>query len=153
MNKDALIEKLINLISPIVTEKNLELYHIEYVKESGENFLRIYIDSPEGITLDDCEKISRPVSDLLDIEEPITESYYLEVSSPGIERILYTDSHLTKYIGNEVQVKLLKLLEGKKEYEGRLVNFNSEEIIIFYEDNNFNIPKDKIKTISLKGDM
>lgn len=153
MNKDALIEKLINLISPIVTEKNLELYHIEYVKESGENFLRIYIDSPEGIALDDCEKVSRPVSDLLDIEEPITESYYLEVSSPGIERILYTDSHLTKYIGNEVQVKLLKLLEGKKEYEGRLVNFNSEEIIIFYEDNNFNIPKDKIKTISLKGDM
>lgn len=152
MNNEALIEKLRSLITPIVKEKNLELYHIEYVKESGENFLRIYIDSPEGITLEDCEKVSRPVSDILDIEEPITDPYYLEVSSPGIERILYTDSHLAKYIDNEVEVKLLKLYEGKKQYEGSLVNYNSEEIIIFLEDNNFIIPKDKIKTISLKGD-
>lgn len=153
MNNDALIEKLISLITPIVIEKNLELYHIEYVKESGENFLRIYIDSPNGITLEDCEKVSRPISDMLDIEEPITDSYYLEVSSPGIERILYTDAHLEKYIDNEVEVKLLKLFEGKKQFEGRLVNYNSEEVIISNENNNLNIPKDKIKTISLKGDM
>lgn len=153
MNNDALIEKLISLITPIVIEKDLELYHIEYVKESGENFLRIYIDSPEGISLEDCEKVSRPVSDLLDIEEPISDSYYLEVSSPGIERILYTDAHLQKYIGNEVQVKLLKLFEGKKQFEGRLENYNSEEITIFYENNNLNLPKDKIKTINLIGDM
>lgn len=153
MNNDALIEKLIKLITPIVTDKNLELYHIEYVKESGENYLRIYIDSPNGISLDDCEKVSRPVSDLLDIEEPINEPYYLEVSSPGIERILYTDAHLEKYIGNEVQVKLLKLIEGKKIYEGSLVSYNQEEIVISFENKNFNITKDKIKTISLKGEM
>jgi ribosome maturation factor RimP len=153
MNNDALIQKLFKLITPIVTDKNLELYHIEYVKESGENYLRIYIDSQNGISLDDCEKVSRPVSDLLDIDESIDEPYYLEVSSPGIERILYTDAHLTKYIGNEVQVKLLKLIEGKKIYEGNLVTFNPEEIVISFENNTFNIPKDKIKTISLKGEM
>lgn len=153
MNNEALIEKLINLITPIVNDKNLELYHIEYVKESGENFLRIYIDSPNGITLDDCEKVSRPVSDLLDIEEPIPDSYYLEVSSPGIERILYNDTHLSKYIGSEVNVKLLKLFEGKKVYEGSLISYNSEEVIISFDDKNLSIPKDKIKTISLKGDM
>jgi len=153
MNNDALIEKLIKLLTPIVTEKNLELYHIEYVKESGENFLRIYIDSPNGISLDDCEKVSRPVSDMLDVEEPISESYYLEVSSPGIERILYTDSHLTKYIANEVQVNMLKLFEGKKVYEGTLLDYNSEEVIIYSDNQNLNIPKNNIKTISLKGDM
>lgn len=153
MNNDALIEKLIKLITPIVMDKNLELYHIEYVKESGENYLRIYIDSPNGISLDDCEKVSRPVSDMLDIEEPINGPYYLEVSSPGIERILYTDSHLSKYIGSEVQIKLLKLLDGKKMYEGTLKDHNSQEVIIASENENFSIPKNKIKTISLKGDM
>lgn len=153
MDKNALIEKLFGLIEPIVKDKGLELYHIEYVKESGENFLRIYIESSEGITLDDCEKVSRPVSDMLDVEEPITESYYLEVSSPGIERILYTDAHRSRYIGREVLVKLAKLHEGKKQYQGSLSGFNESEVNLSIDNINFVIPTDKIKTISLVGDL
>lgn len=151
MIKDAVIEKLFNLVEPIVSEKGFELYHLEYVKEFGENYLRVYIDSPEGITLDDCESVSRPISEMLDTEDPISEAYYLEVSSPGIDRVLYNDSHLSRYNGNEVVVKLAKLFEGKKLYEGVLSGFDSNEIFVSIENQEFKIPRDKIKTVSLKG--
>lgn len=151
MSKVESTKNLFTLIEPIAKEKNCELYHLEYVKESNENYLRVYIDSPKGITLEDCEKVSRAISDMLDIEDPITDPYYLEVSSPGIDRILYNDDHLSRYIGNEVIVKLNKLLNGKKQYAGNLIEFNSSEITINSEDENIIIPKEKIKTVNLKG--
>jgi ribosome maturation factor RimP len=151
MIKEAVIEKLFNLVEPIVKEKNLDLYHLEYVKEFGENYLRVYIDSPNGITLDDCESVSRPISELLDVEDPISEAYFLEVSSPGIDRILYNDNHLSTYNGIEVVVKLAKLFEGKKQYEGVLSGFNQDEIIINNEGQEIKIPREKIKTVSLKA--
>ncbi|SKA76470.1 ribosome maturation factor RimP [Clostridium sp. USBA 49] len=153
MNNELLMEKILKLVKPIVEEQNYELYHLEYVKEFGENYLRIYIDSPNGISLNDCEKVSRPVSDILDAADPIKESYYLEVSSPGINRILYNDAHLKKYINNLVDVKLSKIYNGKKRFEGILKNFNSNEIIISNDGIDIIIPRDKIKLISLKGDL
>lgn len=153
MNKNAATEKLYKLIEPIVQEKNFELYHLEYVKEFGENYLRVYIDSPNGINLDDCEKVSRPISDLLDVEDPISEPYYLEVSSPGIDRVLYTEKHLEKYTGYQVLVKLEKLYEGKKQYEGILSSFDSEIILLKVDNNEFKIPKDKIKVIQLNSGL
>jgi ribosome maturation factor RimP len=151
MIKEAVIEKLFNLVEPIVKEKNLELYHLEYVKEFGENYLRVYIDSPNGITLDDCESVSRPISELLDVEDPISEAYFLEVSSPGIDRILYNDNHLSTYNGSEVVVKLAKLFEGKKQYEGILSGFSQDDIIINNEGQEIKIPREKIKTVNLKA--
>lgn len=153
MIKDAIIEKLFKLIEPIVKENDFELYHLEYIKEFGENYLRVYIESPKGIGLDDCEKVSRPVSDMLDVEDPISESYYLEVSSPGIDRILYTDKHLDRYIGSQVSVKLEKLFEGKKQYEGILAGFDSAEVSLSISDENFKIPRDKIKAIRLNEEL
>jgi len=153
VNNELLMEKILKLVKPIVEEQNYELYHLEYVKEFGENYLRIYIDSPNGISLNDCEKVSRPVSDILDAADPIKESYYLEVSSPGINRILYNDAHLKKYINNLVDIKLSKIYNGKKRFEGILKNFNSNEIIISNDGIDIIIPRDKIKLISLKGDL
>lgn len=153
MNNNFIFEKLFNLIEPIVKEKGYELYYVEYVKESGENYLRIYIDSPKGITLDDCEKVSRSVSDMLDEEDPITEAYYLEVSSPGIDRVLYNDNHLTRYIGNTVTLELSKLFNGRKQYEGTLLSFDSENISINFENNDMAIPREKIKVINLRGEL
>jgi ribosome maturation factor RimP len=153
MINNIITEKLFSLIEPIVKEKDIELYHIEYIKEFGENFLRIYIDSPNGITLDDCEKVSRPISDILDVEDPINESYYLEVSSPGIERVLYTDNHLSRYIGSTVLIKLSKLFNGKKQFEGTLSGFDQEQIAVNTDNDNIKIPRDKIKTINLKGEV
>jgi ribosome maturation factor RimP len=153
MSSEILIKKFFDLIRPIVIGKGLELYHIEFVKESGENYLRIYIDSPNGITFEDCEKVSRAVSETLDVEDPISDPYYLEVSSPGIDRTLFTDVHLEKYIGSKVVVKLSKLFNGKKILEGELSSFDSGEITIKIDDENIAIPREKIKNISLKGEF
>ncbi|EFG89611.1 hypothetical protein CLCAR_0776 [Clostridium carboxidivorans P7] len=154
MNKKILIDELTNLVKPIVTELNYDLYYLELVREGKDNYLRIYIDKEnEGISLQDCEKVSRAVSEMLDVKDPIKEGYYLEVSSPGIERILHTDEHLQKYTGNDVVVNISGLLNGKKKYEGQLVNFNNEELNIKVEDEEISIPREKISTVNLKGEF
>ena len=150
MINDTLLKKLRKITQPIVEKNNCELYHLEYVKEAGENFLRIYIDSSNGISLEDCEKISRATSEILDVEDPITDSYCLEVSSPGIERILYDDNHMGKYIGQNVLVNFNSLYEGKKKLEGNLLGFSNAQIEIQYDGNNISIPREKISVVSLK---
>lgn len=153
MKKNMPMDKLNNLITPIIEEKGLELYHLEYVKENGENYLRIYIDNEKGVSLQDCENVSRSVSDILDVEDPIEEAYYLEISSPGIDRILYSDKHLENNINNQVTIKLSKLLNGKKIYEGTLLGFEDEIIKINCDGIETNIPREKIATVSLNGEV
>jgi ribosome maturation factor RimP len=153
MRNDTLLQKLQKIAQPIVEKNNCELYHLEYVKEAGENYLRIYIDSSNGISLEDCEKTSRGISEILDVEDPITDSYCLEVSSPGIERVLYDDNHLNKYIGQNVLVNLNSLYEGVKKLEGILLGFSDVQIEIQYDGNNISIPKDKISVVSLKPEL
>jgi len=150
MQNNTLLQKLRKIALPIVEENNCELYHLEYVKEAGENYLRIYIDNANGISLEDCEKTSRGISEILDVEDPITDSYCLEVSSPGIERILYDDNHLNKYIGQNVLVNLNSLYEGVKKFEGNLLGFSDIQIEIQYDGNNISIPREKISIVSLR---
>jgi ribosome maturation factor RimP len=149
MKIDLLIKKLMETIEPIVAALNYELYHLEYVKEAGEYYLRIYIDSDNGISFEDCEKISRRISEALDVDDPIEEAYYLEVSSPGIERGLYTDKHFEKFIGSDVNVKLNKLLEGKKALTGKLVRFDAESINVEAEGAEVSIPRDIVKSVNI----
>lgn len=150
MERSLFIDELTNLIHPIVDRLGYELYYLEYAKENRENYLRVYIDKDEGITLEDCEKVSREVSEMLDIEDPISEGYYLEVSSPGIERELHNDNHLNKYIDYEISVKLKSLFNGSKKFDGVLKEFDKDTISIQLEDNLLAIPREKIKTINLK---
>ncbi|WP_446899512.1 ribosome maturation factor RimP [Clostridium sp. LBM24168] len=148
---NSLINELHDLIDPLVESLGYELYYLELVKEKNENYLRIYIDKQNGgISLDDCEKVSRPVSNLLDEKDPINFSYYLEVSSPGIERRLYTDEHLKKYIGSMVKVNIKGLFNGKKKYEGEFLDFNSDELKLKYELKDIAIPRNKISDVRLK---
>ncbi|WP_102400674.1 ribosome maturation factor RimP [Haloimpatiens massiliensis] len=153
MKNSELIIKMNELIEPIVSRCGYQLYHIEFVKEQGENFLRIYIDHEDGIGLNDCEKVSRQISDMLDLEDPIPYSYYLEVSSPGIERELYTEEHLNKYIGNSITIRLNKLFNGNKKIIGALKDFNDSEIIITKEGEEISIPRERIKAINLNGEI
>ncbi|MBC2578917.1 ribosome maturation factor RimP [Clostridium sp. DJ247] len=154
MSKSSLIDKLVTLIKPIVIQLGYELYHLEFVREGRDNYLRIYIEKEEGgISLEDCEKVSRAVSDILDAEDPIEEGYYLEVSSPGIDRILHSDEHLERYTGQNVLVKVSGLLNGKKKFEGELLGFNSEELRVNNEGTEVSIPRDKVLTVSLKGQL
>lgn len=152
MNKDALIKQIETLVQPIADELNYELYYVEYVKEDGEFYLRIYIDKPEGISLTDCENLSRRVSDVLDVEDPIKDSYYLEVSSPGLNRGLYTDEHFKKFVGREVLVKLKSALNGAKSIKGILTEVDDESITVEGEEK-VKIVKEKIKSANLDGEI
>ena len=124
-------EKIESLTLKTINELGYELYDVEYVKEGKDYFLRLYIDSEKGIDLDDCEKVSNSITELLDKEDYIKEQYFLEVSSPGIERILKKEKHLKANIESEVQIKLFKPLDGQKQYKGILKDFNNEYITIF----------------------
>ena len=128
-------EKVENLLKSKIESIGYELYDVEYAKEGPNYFLRIFIDKPDGIDLEDCEKVNNQIMEELDQADYIKEQYFLEVSSPGIERILRKDKHLEQNIGSEVQVKLFKKDENsKKEYIGTLKSFNDESIFIECEE-------------------
>ncbi|MDD6102935.1 MAG: ribosome maturation factor RimP [Clostridiales bacterium] len=123
-----------NLVMPILTQNNFSLYDIEYVKEAGMYYLRIFIDKEGGITIDDCEIVSRAYSELVDADDFIEEKYILEVSSPGLGRALKKDRHFENSIGLEVEVRLYKPVDGSKSYVGILSGFNRDSIEIVNED-------------------
>ena len=124
-------EKVEQLVKDPIEKLGYSLYDVEYVKEGPEYYLRIYIDKESGIDLNDCEKVSNEINEILDKADYIKEQYYLEVSSPGIERKLRKDKHLEQNISKNVEIKLFKKdNNGKKEYRGKLKAFNQEEIII-----------------------
>lgn len=124
-------EKVEKLIQDKVKNIGYSLYDVEYVKEGVNYYLRIYIDSPKGIDLSDCEKVSNEINDILDEADYIKEQYFLEVSSPGIERVLRKDKHLKQNIENRVEVKLFKKDEkGNKCYIGTLKKFDTETVTI-----------------------
>ena len=124
-------EKVESLIKPKVEEIGYDLYDVEYAKEGKNYFLRVFIDKPKGIDLNDCEKVNNAINDILDNADYIKEQYFLEVSSPGVERILRRDKHLEKNIGEEINVKLFRKDENEnKEYQGILKSFNEEKIVL-----------------------
>ena len=119
------------LIKEKIENLGYELYDVEYAKEAKNFFLRVYIDSKNGISLNDCEKVSNEINDLLDKSNIISEQYFLEVSSTGVEKVLRKDKHLEDNIGTEIEIKLFKKDDrGKKEYIGNLKSFNDKEIKI-----------------------
>lgn len=122
------------LLAPIAAENGVEIYDVEYVKEGSEYYLRAYIDKPEGVNINDCENVSRALSDVLDREDFIPEAYILEVSSPGLGRTLKKDKHLAKSIGQDVEIKLFKPIDKCKEFAGTLESFDEKELTIRQED-------------------
>ncbi len=128
-------EKVEELIKDKIKNIGYSLYDVEYAKEGPNYYLRVYIDSPNGIDLNDCEKVSNEINDVLDEANYIKEQYFLEVSSPGIERILRKDSHLEQNVGNQVEVKLFKKDEnGNKNYIGELKGFDEDTITVEVTD-------------------
>ena len=123
------------LLEPIAEANGVSIYDVEYVKEGSGYYLRAYIDKPEGVNILDCEKVSRALSDELDKEDFIPDAYTLEVSSPGLGRILKKDRHLQASIGQEVEIKLFKALDGCKEFSGILEGYNGEEITVTEGEN------------------
>ncbi|MDR7856230.1 ribosome maturation factor RimP [Tissierella sp.] len=150
MNKKQIIEAIKKISEPIVEELGYELVDIEFLKEGSSYFLRVYLDKPGGITLDDCQLMSQTLSDKLDEKDPISVAYYLEVSSPGLDRPLKIDKDLRRNIGKEVEIKLYESLDGKKILEGILESYNEDDILIKTEyDEAMNISRKSIAVIKL----
>lgn len=121
------------LAEPIVQEQGCSLWDVEYVREAGRWFLRVYIDKEGGVSVQDCEAVSRPLSDALDEADPIEGSYVLEVSSAGADRPLKRPEHFRQFLGAQVEVRLYRALEGRKEYVGILAGYEAGNVTIQME--------------------
>ncbi|MCI8380613.1 MAG: ribosome maturation factor RimP [Lachnospiraceae bacterium] len=142
------------ILLPITEEYDLEIYDVEYVKEGSDWYLRAYIDKEGGVTIEDCEKVSRAVSEVMDKEDFIPDAYILEVSSPGLGRALKKDKHLAKSIGAEVEIKTYKPIEKQKEFSGILKEYDEESITIGQEEGtNMKFARSDIALIRLALDF
>jgi ribosome maturation factor RimP len=119
-----------DLVSPIVDALDLEFWGCELVRQGKYSLIRVYIDRESGVDISDCEKVSRQVSAVFDVEEPITEEYTLEVSSPGLERPLFTLEQFRKYVGSVIQLRMKKPQDGRKKFKGDLVRVDDNRIVL-----------------------
>ena len=144
-------EKVESLVKDKIEKIGYELYDVIYTKEGSNKILRIVIDSEKGISLDDCEKVNNEIKETIDEANPIEEQYFLEISSPGIERLLRKDWQLRKFKGAEVNIKLFKKDEnGKKEYVGALGNVTENTLDVETESKNITIDRkiiSQVKTV------
>ena len=134
MSKREIYEaKAEELVLPLVEANNFELVDVEYVKEAGTWYLRIYIDKEGGININDCELVSRAFSEILDKEDPIEDAYILEVSSPGLGRPLKKDKDFQRNLGEEVEVRTYKPINKQKEFDGLLDAWDKETVTLQLE--------------------
>lgn len=120
----------LKLAAPIAEANDCSIWDIEYIKEAGSWFLRIYLDRPEGVTVEHCEAVSRALSDALDEADPIEGSYVLEVSSPGADRALKTEAHFAQFMGTEVEVRLYRAVNGAKAVVGILAGYEKGDVTL-----------------------
>lgn len=131
------------LVQPILAEKGLELIDIEFKKEGKNWFLRVFIDKQGGVDIEDCSLVSEELSQKLDEHDPIDMPYFLEVSSPGAERPLKKDADWKNAIGKTIFVSLYEQIDGQKEFEGRLMDYDGQEITLEYKQ------KTRVKTVTI----
>ena len=127
-------QKTEEILQPIVDANGFELVDVEYVKEGGTWYLRAYTDKPGGITVDDCELVSRAANDILDEKDFIDEAYILEVSSPGLGRPLKKEKDFARSLGEEVEVRTYRAIDRQKEFIGILKDYDKDTVTIEYED-------------------
>ena len=141
------------LVGPVISELDYDLWDVEYVKEGADYYLRITIDREEGITIDDCETVHRAIDPILDEADPIEDSYHLEVSSPGIERELKYDWHFEEFIGEKIEVKLYAPLNGVKSLCGILVSKSESAVTINLSGTEMTIDDEKIAKVQTVFDF
>lgn len=145
--------KVENLIQPIIHDLGYELYDVQYLKEGKDYYLRITIDKSEGITIQDCENVNRAIDEILDEVDFINTAYFLEVSSPGLERILRKPWHFEKQIGNQIQVKLFQAIEKQKELQGILIEYKENELKLQINEKLIKIEKKNIAVAKTVADI
>ncbi|HEN8797647.1 ribosome maturation factor RimP [Pseudomonas sp. CM25] len=138
------LEQLQALLAPVVTGLGFECWGIEFVSQGKHSVLRVYIDKEGGILVDDCAEVSRQVSSVLDVEDPISSEYTLEVSSPGMERPLFTLEQFASHAGEQVKIKLRSPFEGRRNFQGLLRGVEDQDVVVQVDDQEFLLPIDSI---------
>jgi ribosome maturation factor RimP len=146
-------DQLRELLAPVVAGLGYQLWELEYQPRSGGGLLRLYIDAEQGITLDDCERVSHVVSETLDAADPIPSHYTLEVSSPGLDRVLRTREHFERFAGERVRLEMMQPVEGRKRFAGRLLGVGERDITLELENGRISLPIDDIHRARLAPDM
>jgi len=138
------LEQLQALLAPVVTGLGFECWGIEFVSQGKHSVLRVYIDKEGGILVDDCAEVSRQVSSVLDVEDPISSEYTLEVSSPGMERPLFTLEQFASHAGEQVKIKLRSPFEGRRNFQGLLRGVEEQDVVVQVDNQEFLLPIDSI---------
>lgn len=142
-------EKVTAILAPMVEELGYEFVSIEFVEEEGEWYLRVYIDNENGMTIDDCAKVSRPLSDKLDEVDPIDQGYYFEVSSPGVNRPIKKDKDFIRFIGSKVIITFKELYEGNETLSGVLKGLEDNNVLLMHNKKLIKINREIIKVVNL----
>ena len=136
-------ERVYSLIEETVKNEGVTLWDVRFLKEGANWYLRVFIDKPEGISIDDCTAVSHAIDPIIDEADPIDKSYYLEVCSPGVERELTRPWHYEAVLGEKIKIKLYKALDGKKEFTG-LLKTSGDTLIIETETGEMTFPKESV---------
>ena len=145
-------EQLQQLLEPAVRAVGLELWGLEYHSSGRKSLLRVYIDGPDGVNVDDCARVSRQIGSVLDVDDAIRSEYTLEVSSPGIDRPLYTLEHYRLFIGYPAKLKLRLPFEGKRKLSGVLGGVDDGEILLIVGEEEYVLPFDSIEKANIAGE-
>lgn len=142
-------ELLTELLEPVIESMGFELWGLEFHSNGKNQMLRIYIDSENGIGIDDCSGVSRQCAAILDVEDPIQTEYQLEVSSPGMDRPLYKLDQFARYVGHKIKLQLRFPYEGQRRYTGTLTGVENEDLVLAVDDHEYLFPVDGIEKSSL----
>lgn len=138
------LEQLQAMLAPVVESLGYQCWGIEFISQGRHSLLRVYIDHANGILIDDCEAVSRQVSAVLDVEDPISSEYTLEVSSPGMDRPLFTLEQFVGHAGEQVKIKLRSPFEGRRNFQGLLRGVEEQDVVVLVDDHEFLLPIDLI---------
>ena len=138
-----------DIVEPFAEELGLKIWDVRFLKEGSSWYLRIFIDKEGGVSIDDCVNLTHAINKPLDEADPIEQAYFLEVSSPGVERDLVRDEHFTAYIGEKIKVKMIRPVEGKREFSGILADYSDGNITISFDEGGFTFTKKEASWIKV----
>ena len=149
---DKLEQKLADMFSPVIESMGYELIAVE-ITSAGGTTMRVYIDSPDGITVDDCADVSYQISGLLDVEDPLRGKYNLEVSSPGLDRPLVTAEHFRQFVGHRVKVRTLEPVLGRRRFTGQLESVEGDLLVVAVDNEVYEIPLELVEKANLVAEF
>jgi ribosome maturation factor RimP len=145
--------KLVALLEPLIETMGYRLWGLEYIGQGRHSLLRVYLDKEGGVNIEDCAQVSRQVSSLLDVENPISGEYTLEVSSPGLDRGLFNLQQFIEYAGHFAKVRLARSFEGKRNFSGQIKNVVNDEVVLIIGDEEVTLPYELIEKANLVSQM